>query len=120
VEALREQVPEGTLRGITEAFHVSYERLPAPAQRAARLIALCSSEPMPMTLIEALGPQFPSSVRAVLVARSFVTPAPSGKVALFGTMHRCWQTSCAYYLSTSIMGLDISQPAPSARGVSTN
>jgi tetratricopeptide (TPR) repeat protein len=89
MEALRGVVPEEALRGIAEAFMVSYDRLSAAEQRAARLLAQFSPNAIPEPLLDLFGPdEFPRAVRNILLARSFVTPMTSGPVRLFGRMHR--------------------------------
>ena len=91
MEALRGQVPEGALRGVTEAFRASYDSLSEAGSRLARLIALLAPEAVPDTLVEALidkaginGPK----ARAELRLRSFVTAVESADVAMYGQMHR--------------------------------
>jgi tetratricopeptide (TPR) repeat protein len=87
--ALRGQVPKGSLRGITEAFAISYSLLSPEAQYLARLIAYLAPEPLPETLLDALGDDLASpEARAALRARSFVTPVPGTAVPVFGRMHR--------------------------------
>lgn len=89
MDALREQVPPESLRGVTEAFSLSYERLLQEARKAARLIALLAPEPIPIALLNALGPEVSTSkLRAALVARSFVTQLSGRDIPLFGRMHR--------------------------------
>ncbi|WP_164018340.1 tetratricopeptide repeat protein [Pyxidicoccus trucidator] len=90
-EQLRNVVPKGSLRGIVEAFRVSYEKLTPEAQRAARLVAHLDAEPIPTALLSALGPDaFSGGVRGELIARSFVSPVVGhGKgLDFFGFMHR--------------------------------
>lgn len=89
MEALREQVPPGALRGITEVLNISYERLPEAARRTARLIARLAPEPVPMDLLQALGEEASSApVRTALRMRHFVRPMEHGTLAMFGGMHR--------------------------------
>ncbi len=89
MSAVRDQVPQGSLRGVTEALQISYERLPAKAQKLARLLAFLSPDPIPMAIIEALGEDnAPADSRAALISRSFITRVPGGGVPLFGKMHR--------------------------------
>jgi len=86
---LRKYVSSRSLRGITKAFSLSYERLSLNEQRAARLIAHLAPEPIPLALLEALGEDVASSeVRMSLCARHFVTLVETGAVSLFGSMHR--------------------------------
>lgn len=90
MEAIRPHVPVGSLRGVTEALSVSYQRLSPAAQRAARVLALLAPVPIPIELVQVLdiGP----ATRAELVARSWVhKPRPGAEmkeVELFGSMHR--------------------------------
>lgn len=89
MDALREQVPEGQLRGITEALSVSYEKLSPEAQRLARLLAQLSREPVPVAVLDALGEEVAGrAARNALVARSFVTQVKGEGVPMFGVMHR--------------------------------
>lgn len=87
---LRRHVPRGSsLRGVAEAFSLSYERLSEAEQRAARLIAQLAPEPIPMDLLKALGPEASSSeVRATLRSRHFVVPVEKSEAGVFGSMHR--------------------------------
>jgi hypothetical protein len=62
IEALRNQVPAGALRGITEALMVSYQRLTEPQQHAARLLARLAPEPIPVRLLDAFGDAFTPAV----------------------------------------------------------
>ncbi|HZH77853.1 MAG TPA: toll/interleukin-1 receptor domain-containing protein [Archangium sp.] len=89
MKLLRRHVPAKSLRGITEAFSISYERLLEPERQAARLIAQLASEPIPLALLEALGPEVSATeVRSTLELRHFVTPVEDGAVRMFGGMHR--------------------------------
>jgi tetratricopeptide (TPR) repeat protein len=92
MEVLRGTVPEGTLRGITEAFAASYERLTEAEQLAARLIAWMAPGVVPEIVMEGLKTVFTPAVRATLRSRHFVTaPDPTAAQAygaIFGTMHR--------------------------------
>jgi len=89
MDALRDVVPVGTLRGATEALALSYERLPERAQAAGRLLAWLAPDPVPDSLLEELGTDyFDPAVRSMLVARSFVTETRSAEVPAFGYMHR--------------------------------
>ena len=85
MEALRDQVPAGTLRGITEALMVSYQRLTEPH---ARLLAQLAPEPIPVRLLDAFGDVFTPAVRAALMARALISPVESADVPMFGRMHR--------------------------------
>jgi len=67
--------PDATLRGVTEAFRLSFDGLPPAAQEAARRLACLAPEPVPVELLDALGPACADrGVQALLLARSFVTP----------------------------------------------
>lgn len=94
MDALRGNVPEGALRGITEALSMSVERLDESARAAARLIAWLSPAPVPDLLLGLVeGGPFTPEVRATLRARHFVDPlsAPGEDAApgtaYFGSMH---------------------------------
>lgn len=90
-ETLRELVPAGAVRGITEALRESYLRLRPEVQRAAHLVAQLAPDPIPLPLLEALEPDAASGrVKGTLVSRSFVTHVDSAdeRVSLFGRMHR--------------------------------
>jgi tetratricopeptide (TPR) repeat protein len=90
MKLLERHVPAGALRGVTEAFALSYVRLSPEEQRAACLIAQLAPEPIPVKLLNELGMEVMTlSVRRTLHARHFVTPVKSaGEVNLFGSMHR--------------------------------
>ena len=90
MKLIERHVPPGALRGVTETFSISYARLTKAEQRAARLIAQFSPEPLPMELLDALGPKVvPDEVRVTLSTRNFVTSVEAaGEVRMFGSMHR--------------------------------
>ncbi len=88
MEVLRPHIPEGQLRGVTEALSISYERLTPEAQRAAQILAQLSPVPIPVALLDAMDPLFPGRVRTLLTLRSFVTGATGGRVPSYGSMHR--------------------------------
>jgi tetratricopeptide (TPR) repeat protein len=90
MEVLRPHVPPGALRGITEAFSLSYANLSEAERLAARLIARLAPEPVPLKLFEALGPEVAvPGIRVTLRTRHFVTPAEAaGDIGMFGAMHR--------------------------------
>jgi len=89
MEALRGAVPEGTLRGVTEALGISYRQLAPQAQRATRLLALLSPEPIPLAIVNALGDQsMPAGAKVAVVSRSFVSDVSGTAVEMFGRMHR--------------------------------
>jgi tetratricopeptide (TPR) repeat protein len=89
MDALRGQLPEGRLRGITEAFTLSYQRLTEAEREAARLIAQLSPAPILFETLKALEPEgFPPAVRNALVARSFVTRLSGREKHWLGRMHR--------------------------------
>ncbi len=88
IDALRGSVPTGTLRGVTEALEISYERLDQTTKRAARLLALLSPAPIPRALINALTQQVvPPSTWAALSSRSFVTGVVGDRIEMYGRMH---------------------------------
>ncbi len=85
-EALRGQVPRDAVRGITEAFWISFTRLDPAAQQAAMLLAHLAAAPIPEELLNALPEKLRSpQIRTALRARHFVT---SGDGQSFGVMHR--------------------------------
>jgi tetratricopeptide (TPR) repeat protein len=85
-EALRGQVPKGAVRGVTEAFSISFEKLDGTAQQVAQLLAQLGPAPIPEAFIEALREEGKSpGVRAALRSRHFVT---GGGDLSFGVMHR--------------------------------
>jgi len=93
MDVLRGTVPEGTLRGVTQAFAESYGRLTEEEQFAARLLAWMAPAPVPDLLLQFLGrDSFAAGIRATLHGRHFVTrPASSGlrgAPVLFGSVHR--------------------------------
>ncbi|HLM47815.1 MAG TPA: toll/interleukin-1 receptor domain-containing protein, partial [Myxococcaceae bacterium] len=89
MKALRRVVTSGKLRGVTEAFLLSYQRFSTAEQDSARLLAQLGPEPIPEGLLSALGPDVSSSeVRSSLRVRSFVGPVGSSRVAMYGAMHR--------------------------------
>lgn len=89
METLRPVVAEGALRGVTEAFSVSYTLLTPEEQYAARLIAWMAPAPIPTFVIEAFGPEvFAPGVRAKLRTRSFVTEVRDRADTYSGAMYR--------------------------------
>jgi hypothetical protein len=93
MDVLRGTVPEGTLRGVTQAFAESYERLSEAEQYAARLIAWMAPALVPDFVLELLrGNPFSAQIRAVLRTRHFVTSLTAVGTAvslpLYGSMHR--------------------------------
>ena len=89
LESLRIAVPPGSLRGVTEALSLSYEKLDPAVRIAARVLAWLAPEPIPEALIGVFGPElFSLQTRAVLCSRSFVTREAGGPTELFGSMHR--------------------------------
>ncbi|HEX5727379.1 MAG TPA: tetratricopeptide repeat protein [Longimicrobiaceae bacterium] len=88
--ALRGSVPPGALRGIGEAFSLSYDLLSTDQRFAARLLAWMAPAPVPEAVLDVVGPDvFSPETRAVLRARSFVTPVSGGEDgAFFGAVHR--------------------------------
>jgi tetratricopeptide (TPR) repeat protein len=89
MESIRHAVPEGALRGITEAFSASYKLLTPEEQYAARLIAWMAPVPIPTFVVDAFGSEvFAPGVRAKLRNRSFVTGVRDDAGSYFGVMHR--------------------------------
>jgi hypothetical protein len=85
-EALRGQVPEGAIRGITEALSISWKKLGPKGRRTARLLAQLAQTPIPEEVMAALGPSVNSpKARLALTGRHFVTGGGGG---MFGVMHR--------------------------------
>jgi tetratricopeptide (TPR) repeat protein len=85
-EALRGQVPRDAIRGIAEAFSISFEKLDAAAKKVAMVLAQLASAPIPEAFFEALPEEWKSpGVRVALRSRHFVT---SGGGLSFGVMHR--------------------------------
>ncbi|HEX5727378.1 MAG TPA: toll/interleukin-1 receptor domain-containing protein [Longimicrobiaceae bacterium] len=84
--ALRGCVRPGTLRGVSEALTLSYERLTPEQQRAARLLAWMAPAPIPEAMLDELGSEVVSAeTRTVLRSRSFLV---GGEGNSFGSMHR--------------------------------
>ncbi|WP_241759497.1 tetratricopeptide repeat protein [Pyxidicoccus parkwayensis] len=89
MEALHGTVSADMLRGVTEAFLLSYRKLSSAQQLATRLLAQLAPDPIPDAMLNQLGPGLMTAeIRNSLRARSFVGPAGSGGVPLFGVMHR--------------------------------
>jgi tetratricopeptide (TPR) repeat protein len=85
-EALRGQVPEGAIRGITEALSISWKMLGPKGRRAARLLAQLAPEPIPEEVLAAFGLSVDNpKARQALGGRHFVTGGGGG---MFGSMHR--------------------------------
>ena len=80
------QVPKGAVRGITESFLISFEKLDGAAQKSAMVLAQLATAPIPEEFFEALPQELRApAVRAALRSRHLVT---SGGNASFGVMHR--------------------------------
>ncbi len=85
-DALRGEVPEGAVHGVTEAFLISFEKLDERARSTAMLLAQLAPAPIPEAVVEALPKESRSpAARAALRSRRFVTP--DGDLS-FGLMHR--------------------------------
>jgi tetratricopeptide (TPR) repeat protein len=85
-KALKGQVPEGALRGITEAFSTSYEKLDSATGAAACLLAQLGPTPIPEEIVEAFGQTVNTlEIRLTLTGRGFITGGAQGA---FGSMHR--------------------------------
>jgi len=86
---LRPHVPKDSLRGVTEAFEISYRTLGPSEKKAARLLAQLAPDPIPLRVLELMRPKgMPESVQTTLVARSFVSAVRSAEIEMFGSMHR--------------------------------
>jgi tetratricopeptide (TPR) repeat protein len=86
---LQEVVPQGMLRGVTEALQVSYEQLSPEAQKAAHLLAQLAPEPIPEILLETLDIDLLApAVRTILRTRSIVMSGTGNTVPMFGNIHR--------------------------------
>jgi tetratricopeptide (TPR) repeat protein len=89
MEAVAGAVPEGTLRGATEAIAASYQRLPPEGRYAARLLGWLAPDPIPAALVTALGDKvMPPRVRVLLRARSLVSGVSGTDVEMYGRVHR--------------------------------
>jgi tetratricopeptide (TPR) repeat protein len=85
-EALRGQVPNDAVRGVTEAFSISFEKLDEVTKRTARILAQLASTSIPEAYVQALADEYKSPrVRVALLSRHFVT---AGDGLSFGVMHR--------------------------------
>jgi len=84
MDAIRDQVPGGALRGVSELFLASYERLSPTAQALARLLACYGPAPIDRPLVDATGSLATPAVRMAILARSFVIPAGKDH---WGRMH---------------------------------
>jgi tetratricopeptide (TPR) repeat protein len=85
-EALRGQVPPNAVRGVTEAFSISFEKLDAITQQVAQLLAQLAPAPVPEEFMEALPEEWSGpAIRAALRSRHFLT---GGGDLSFGVMHR--------------------------------
>ena len=85
-EALRGQVPTNAVRGVTEAFSISFEKLDATTRQVAQLLAQLAPTPVPEEFMEALQEEWSGpAVRAALRSRHWV--AGGGDLS-FGVMHR--------------------------------
>jgi len=83
---LRPHLPEGSLRGVLEAFATSFRTLSPTARLAAHRFAFLSPAPIPGKLVDAL---IGEPERRELRVRSFIGPAPQGEeVEIYGRMHR--------------------------------
>jgi tetratricopeptide (TPR) repeat protein len=92
MDVLRCQVPEGALRGISEALALSYDCLSDEVRAVARVLAFLGPEPIPTALVNALSPEERrGEVRSRLLNHSFVvgvTAERQSSTPLFGKMHR--------------------------------
>jgi tetratricopeptide (TPR) repeat protein len=89
MDAVYGAVPEGVLRGATEAIGISYQRLPPEGRQAARLLGWLAPDPIPAALVTALGDDLmPPRVRVRLRARSLVSVVGGAGVEMYGRVHR--------------------------------
>lgn len=89
MEAVSGAVPEGMLRGATEAIGISYQRLPAEGRAAARLLGWLAPDPIPAAVVTVLGDEpMPPRVRVLLRARSLVSGVGGTDVEMYGRLHR--------------------------------
>ena len=85
-EALRGQVPKDAVRGITEAFSISFEKLDEADRQLAFVLAQLAPAPIPEEFMNALPEGLNSpGARVALRSRHFIT---SGGGASFGVMHQ--------------------------------
>lgn len=85
-DAMRGQVPENALRGVTEVFLISFQKLDRTAQYVAQVLAHLAPAPIPEEFMKALpGNGNSPAVRAALRSRHFLS---SGDDLTFGAMHR--------------------------------
>ncbi|MEO7993814.1 MAG: tetratricopeptide repeat protein [bacterium] len=75
MELLREQVPEGALRGVSESLLLSYERLAPATQRLACALAhFAAATAIPLDLVEPLPREvWTPSARMALMSRNLLT-----------------------------------------------
>jgi tetratricopeptide (TPR) repeat protein len=90
--SLEEFVGEDTVRGVTEAFELSFRQLPESAQQAAILFAFLAPAPIPQAFLDVMEFETPPrTVRLRLITHAFLTghaDAPEGSVPTLGQMHR--------------------------------
>ena len=85
-DALRGQVPKDAVRGITEAFSISFEKLDEAGRQLAFVLAQLASAPIPEEFMNALSEGLNSpGARVALRSRHFVS---SGGGSSFGVMHQ--------------------------------
>jgi hypothetical protein len=85
-EALRGQVPKDAVRGITEAFSISFEKLGEAERQLAFVLAHLAPAPIPEEFMNALpGGLNSPGARVALRSRHFVM---SGGGSSFGVMHQ--------------------------------
>lgn len=88
-EALRETVAADSLRGVTQAFMLSFLGLSPETSLAARIVSYLAPEPIPEELVDAFGEEFfPPKARVELLSRSFVSPVEADGTRFYGRMHR--------------------------------
>ena len=132
--ALRRSVPTGALRGITDAFALSFDLLDDTARSLARTIAFLAPAPIPTELMTALASDAQREAALVqLTDRSFLVLAQAGGTSLGGerVMHRVLADyvrarndsslddalGAAAAVESGLAGIDLDQPAQRATGV---
>ena len=78
----------GALRGVSEAFVMSYDLLDDEAQLLLRLLAQLAPDPIPEALLDGLGTSIAAAgARTALRTRSFIEPAAGQDIPAFGQIH---------------------------------
>jgi tetratricopeptide (TPR) repeat protein len=78
----------GSLRGVSDAFAISYGLLDDESRLLLRLLAELAPDPLPEPLLQAIYPQMVTAgARTALRTRSFVEAASGQAIAAFGQIH---------------------------------